>query len=231
MNNKKNEQINQECSTLLDVANDNLVWHTASVSRVEKEKVAGQRGQLLWFTGLSGAGKSTLANAMDDYFRSKGKISVVLDGDNIRHGLCSDLGFSDADRGENIRRVGEVSKLFVEAGVIVLAAFISPFLSDRKKVRSLLTEGDFVEIYCDSTIDICEKRDVKGLYQKARLNMLKNFTGLSSSYEAPEAPEIHLDTTSKSVLQCMEEIISYMQPFRTIGNFPDVQSTPVEGFT
>jgi adenylylsulfate kinase len=164
---------------------------------------------VLWFTGLSGAGKSTIAHAVEELLHQKGYHTFVLDGDNVRHGLCGDLGFSDTDRIENIRRVGELSKLFVEAGVIVLTAFISPFRADRAKARQLLQQ-DFVEIYCNCPLEVCEQRDVKGLYRKARTGEIKHFTGISSPYEEPENPELSIDTSGKTVEACAEEVLAYL---------------------
>ncbi len=170
----------------------------------------GHRGGILWFTGLSGSGKSTLAHAVEEYLHRQNVRTFVLDGDNVRRGLCNDLGFSDADRTENIRRIGEVSKLMMEAGLLVLTAFISPFRKDREIVRNIVAEGDFIEIYCDAPLSICEDRDPKGLYKKARAGEIPEFTGISSPYEAPERPEIALDTNGKSVEECVGEVVNYL---------------------
>ncbi len=161
-------------------------------------------------TGLSGAGKSTLAHALDQHLFQHAIKSYVLDGDNVRHGLCGDLGFSDKDRVENIRRVGEVSKLLLDAGVVVIAAFISPFTQDRARVRALVADQDFIEVYCRCPLDVCEERDVKGLYKKARSGAIANFTGLTSPYEAPETPEIVLNTSKQSIDECVGVIIDYL---------------------
>jgi adenylylsulfate kinase len=166
----------------------NIVWHEASVDRAARADKRGHRSAILWFTGLSGSGKSTLANAVNAALFERGLATYVLDGDNVRHGLCKDLGFSDADREENIRRIGEVAKLFLDAGVIVLTAFVSPFRADRDKARDLVEEGDFFEIFCAADLDVCESRDPKGLYAKARSGAIKEFTGISSPYEAPDTP-------------------------------------------
>jgi len=165
------------------------------------------RGAILWFTGLSGAGKSTLAHAVEEALHQKGCRTFVLDGDNVRHGLCGDLGFSDGDRIENVRRVGEVAKLFMEAGVIVLTAFISPFRAERERVRGMVEHNDFIEIYCNSPIQICEQRDVKGLYQKARAGQIAYFTGISSPYESPEIPELVVNTGNLGLHECVEQVL------------------------
>lgn len=172
----------------------NVVWHEHQISREERARRAGQKPCLLWFTGLSGSGKSTLANALERQLFEAGRFTYVLDGDNVRHGLNRDLGFTAADREENIRRIGEVGKLFVDAGVIVLTAFISPFRSDRRLVRALMAEGEFIEIYMRAPLEVCEQRDPKGLYKRARSGEIKDFTGIDSPYEEPENPEIIIDT-------------------------------------
>jgi adenylylsulfate kinase len=186
----------------------NVVWQLAAISRVDREGQNGHRSAILWFTGLSGAGKSTLATAVEDRLHAMGCRTFVIDGDNVRHGLCGDLGFSAADRTENIRRVGEVAKLFTEAGVIALTAFISPFRADRDRVRKLVPEGDFFEIYCKADLAVCEERDVKGLYQKARAGQIPEFTGISSPYEAPEQPELVVETGSNALDSCVDEVIN-----------------------
>jgi adenylylsulfate kinase len=172
----------------------NVVWHNATVTRKRREEMNGHRSVILWFTGLSGAGKSSLAHAVEEELHQLGCRTFVLDGDNVRHGLCADLGFSDEDRVEHIRRVGEMAKLFIETGVIALTAFISPFQSDRERVRSLVPHGDFLEIYCCSSLEICERRDVKGLYKRARAGEIADFTGISSPYEEPVNAELVVDT-------------------------------------
>jgi len=188
----------------------NVLWHQASVGRSDREKASGHKSAVLWFTGLSGAGKSTLAHAVEERLHGMGVKTFVIDGDNVRHGLCGDLSFSDEDRIENIRRVGEVAKLFVEAGTLTLTAFISPFRSDRAKVRSLLNENDFIEVYCRTPLDVCEARDVKGLYAKARAGEIPAFTGISSPYEEPEQPEIVADTGTLPLEQCVDQVIEYL---------------------
>ena len=172
---------------------ENVVWHDYPVSREEREQQHGHQGVVLWFTGLSGSGKSTVAGALEQALHRAGVSTYLLDGDNVRHGLCRDLGFSDDDRKENIRRVGEVAKLMVDAGLVVLTAFISPHRAERQMVRDLLGAGQFVEVFVDTPLAVCEARDPIGLYKKARAGELRNFTGIDSVYEAPDAPEIHLD--------------------------------------
>jgi adenylylsulfate kinase len=188
-------------------ANNNLRWHATRVDRTMREQLQGHRGVILWFTGLSGAGKSTLAHAVEEALHARSCRTYVLDGDNIRHGLCADLGFSVEDRAENIRRVGEVSRLFLDAGIIVLTAFISPYRVDREQVRKLVPSGDFIEIWCASSLEVCEQRDVKGLYAKAREGLIQDFTGISAPYEVPESPELVLDTGSLEVTECVDRVL------------------------
>ena len=189
----------------------NIKWHNLTIDRNELEKMRGHKGMVLWFTGLSGSGKSTLANALNEVLHRDGLSTYILDGDNIRHGLCKDLGFSDKDREENIRRIGEVANLFMNAGIITITAFVSPFIRDRNKVREIIGSKDFIEVYCAADIDVCEKRDTKGLYKKARLGDIKNFTGISSPYEAPENPEIIVDTGALDLKESVEKIINYLK--------------------
>lgn len=188
----------------------NVVWHHATVTRARREAQNGHRGAIIWFTGLSGAGKSTLAHAVEEELYQRGCRTYVLDGDNVRHGLCGDLGFSSQDRVENIRRIGEMAKLFMEAGVIVLTAFISPFRADREHVRGMVEHGDFIEIYCDSPLEVCEQRDVKGMYKKARAGQIAEFTGISSPYEAPENPELTVKTGEEELDACVQQVIAEM---------------------
>ncbi|WP_020562138.1 adenylyl-sulfate kinase [Methylosarcina fibrata] len=188
----------------------NVVWHHATVTRERREQLNGHRGAILWFTGLSGAGKSTLAHAVEEKLHQMGCRTFVLDGDNVRHGLCGDLGFTTEARIENIRRVGEVAKLFMEAGVIVLTAFISPYRADRDRVRSMVVPGDFLEIYCNSPIEICETRDVKGLYKKARAGQIQEFTGISSPYEVPLHPDLTVDTGSVDLDACVQQTLKFL---------------------
>ena len=189
----------------------NIVWHGHKVTRAERSANKNQKPCLLWFTGLSGSGKSTIANALDVALHERGYHTFLLDGDNVRHGLCSDLGFSDDDRVENIRRVGEVCKLFADAGLIVMSAFISPFTSDRRMVRKLFPAGEFIEVFMDAPLETCESRDPKGLYKKARAGEIKHFTGIGSPYEVPSHPEIRLDTSRNSVDECVDSLIAYLQ--------------------
>lgn len=190
----------------------NIAWHNSSISRSDIECKNGHKSVILWCTGLSGSGKSTIANAVHRELFKRNISSYVLDGDNIRHGLCSDLGFSDEDREENIRRIGEVAALFLDAGTIVLTAFVSPFRADREKARSLVkNDEDFIEVYCAADLEVCEGRDTKGLYKKARTGEIKNFTGISSKYEAPLAPEIGIDTGSKTLQECVDVILLHLE--------------------
>jgi len=192
-------------------ASTNIVWHHSTVTRAARAHQRGHRSAILWFTGLSGAGKSTLANAVNSALFEQGLACYVLDGDNVRHGLCKDLGFSDADREENIRRIGEVAKLFLDAGIVVLTAFVSPFRADRDRARALVEAGDFIEIHCAAALSVCEQRDTKGLYAKARAGEIKEFTGISSPYEAPENPELRVDTGSQDLEACVAEVLAYLQ--------------------
>jgi adenylylsulfate kinase len=189
----------------------NIRWHESLVSRAQREQRNRHKSVILWFTGLSGAGKSTLAHAVELELYRQGCSTFVFDGDNVRHGLCSDLGFSPEDRAENIRRIGEMSKLFVEAGVIALTAFISPFRADRDRVRGLVAPEDFIEIYCRCPLDTCEQRDVKGLYAKARQGLIPNFTGISSPYEAPENPELVVDTGTQPLADSVEQVLTLLR--------------------
>lgn len=184
-----------------------IVWHDYHVTKSERSIQKKQKPCLIWFTGLSGSGKSTVANALERKLYALEKHTYLLDGDNVRHGLNKDLGFSDSDRVENIRRIGEMSKLFIDAGLIVISAFISPFQSDRESVRKLVNNDEFIEVFIDAPIEVCEKRDPKGLYQKARCGEIKNFTGIDSPYEAPLNPEIHIKTDVMSVDESVQLII------------------------
>ena len=194
-----------------DIHSSDVVWHHATISREHREALNNHKSVILWFTGLSGAGKSTLAHAVEDRLHQMSCRTFVLDGDNVRHGLCGDLGFSEDDRKENIRRIGNVAKLFLEAGVIVLTAFISPFRSDRRLVRNMVHHGEFLEIFCNTPIEVCEERDVKGLYQKARKGEIKNFTGISSPYEAPANPELSIDTGTLPLEKCVDQVIDLLK--------------------
>lgn len=198
-------------------ASTNVVWHHASVTRARREAMNGHAGCVIWFTGLSGSGKSTLAHALEEELHRMGCRTYVLDGDNVRHGLCGDLGFSEAERTENIRRIGEVAKLLMEAGIIVLTAFISPYRADRQRVRGLMGHGELLEVYCACPLAVCEQRDVKGLYKKARLGEVKNFTGITAPYEAPEKPELTIDTTH-DLIGCVKQVTELL---RQRGKIPD----------
>lgn len=184
----------------------NIVWHESTVGKEHRAKNLGQKPSVIWLTGLSGSGKSTIANLLEKRLCEADHATYLLDGDNVRHGLCGDLGFDDKARVENIRRISEVSKLFVDAGLIVLTAFISPFKADRDYCRSLLPKGEFVEVFVDTPIEVCEKRDPKGLYQKARSGDIKHFTGIDSAYEAPETPEVCLNYIDESPEQTTERL-------------------------
>jgi adenylylsulfate kinase len=185
---------------------NNIVWHQHEVDKERRAKVKKQRPAIIWFTGLSGSGKSTIANLLEKKLADEGKHTYLLDGDNVRHGLCGDLGFSNSDRVENIRRISEVAKLFVDSGLIVLTAFISPFRTDRDYCRNLMQENEFIEVFVDTPIEECEKRDPKGLYQKARQGDIKDFTGIDSSYEAPVNPEITLNFSGQTAEQSAQEL-------------------------
>ncbi len=189
----------------------NVTWHEHKVTREDRQKLNGHRGAVLWFTGLSGCGKSTIANAVDQLLHEQGVHTFVLDGDNIRMGLNKNLGFSPEDRTENIRRIGEVAKLFADAATIVSTAFISPYKADRDMVRELLPAGEFVEILVQASLETCESRDPKGLYKKARAGEIPNFTGISAPYEAPENPEIVLDSDNKGIEALAREVIAYLE--------------------
>ena len=189
---------------------ENTVWHTQQVSKTQRADIKKQKACLLWYTGLSGSGKSTIANAVDALLFQRHCHSYLLDGDNVRHGLNGDLGFSDEDRVENIRRISEVAKLFVDAGLIVSTAFISPFAADRAMAANKLDNGAFIEVFIDTPIAVCEQRDPKGLYKKARAGEIKDFTGIDSTYEAPENPAIDIDTANKSIEQCAQQVVDYL---------------------
>ncbi|MFF3022775.1 adenylyl-sulfate kinase [Gottfriedia sp. NPDC057948] len=195
----------------------NIVWHQASISKEDRRQKNKHHSCILWFTGLSASGKSTIANEIAKALYHLNVQQYVLDGDNIRHGLNKDLGFTDFDRTENIRRIGEVAKLFVDNGQIVLTAFISPFIADRNIVRSLVEQDEFIEVYVECSVETCESRDPKGLYKKAKNGEIQNFTGISSPYEAPINPEITLNTDKQSVQECVETIIQFLKSKNYIG--------------
>lgn len=190
---------------------EHIVWHPSALGKKDRQQLNGHKSFVLWFTGLSGSGKSTLANEVDRQLYSLGVRSYVLDGDNIRHGLNRGLGFSKEDRVENIRRIGEVSKLFVDSGQVVLAAFISPFREDRDGVRKLFDGGEFIEVFTSSPLEVCEKRDVKGLYQKARRGEIREFTGIDSPYEIPLEPELVIDTSSATIAESAQQVIGFLK--------------------
>ena len=194
--------------------NENEVWHNATVTRGRREKQGGHRSKILWFTGLSGAGKSTLAHRVEEELYLLGCKTIVLDGDNVRQGLCKDLGFSDQDRAENLRRIGESAKLFIEAGLITLTAFISPFQSARRDVRNMFSSGDFIEIYCKCSLNVCEGRDVKGMYKRAREGQILNFTGISSPYEAPKNPELVVPTGEQTLEESTKTVMRFLRDTR-----------------
>lgn len=188
----------------------NITWHEQRVTKTDRSALNGHRSTVLWFTGLSACGKSTVANTVDHLLHERGLRSCVLDGDNVRHGLNKNLGFSPEDRAENIRRISEVSKLFVDAGLFTLTAFISPYKADRDAARALLDDGEFIEIYVNASLETCEKRDPKGLYKKARAGEIKGFTGIDDPYEAPESAELVLDADTKSIDELAEEVVAYL---------------------
>jgi adenylylsulfate kinase len=189
----------------------NITWHEGHVSRQEREALLEQRGVTIWLTGLSGSGKSTIAVATERALHERGHAAYVLDGDNIRHGLNKNLGFSPTDRTENIRRIGEVAKLFTDAGLVTLTSFISPYRADRDAVRAIMAPGDFLEVYVDASLETCESRDVKGLYAKARAGEIPEFTGISAPYEEPESPELVLDTNRQSVEESVGRLMGHLE--------------------
>ena len=203
-----------------DLNEKKIFWQKGSITREIREHRNTHKGVILWFTGLPSAGKSTLAHYVEEQLYALGCRTMVLDGDNVRHGLCSDLGFSNKDRTENIRRIGEMSKLFIEAGVITLTAFISPIQADRERVRNLVAKEDFIEIYCRCSLEICEQRDVKGLYRLAREGKIEHFTGISSPYEPPLNPELLIDTEQTSIEDSGRTILEFLSA-RKIIQFPD----------
>lgn len=188
----------------------NTVWHRSSITKLDRQRLNGHKSCVLWFTGLSGSGKSTIANAVEEKLHELGVHTYLLDGDNVRHGLSKDLGFKKKDRVENIRRIGEVAKLFVDGGVIVLSAFISPYRADRQQVRSILPDEEFIEIFVNCPLDVCEQRDPKGLYKKARSGEIKNFTGINDPYEEPMNPEVVINSNVESIENAVEKIIQYL---------------------
>ena len=188
----------------------NITWHQSEIDQAAREELLKQKGCVIWFTGLSGSGKSTVANQVAAHLHQSGRITYVLDGDNIRHGLNKNLGFSPEDRQENIRRIGEVAKLFADAGLITTTAFISPYRQDRDAVRNIMSSDRFIEVFVDCPLEICENRDPKGLYKKARAGELKGFTGIDAPYEAPQSPELVVNTNELDIAGCTEQVIAYL---------------------
>ncbi|UJP06511.1 MAG: adenylyl-sulfate kinase [Nitrosomonas sp.] len=199
-----------------EIKSSNIKWHSASITREKREEQNGHRACVLWFTGLSGSGKSTLAHAVEEKLHQHGCHTYVLDGDNVRHGLCSDLGFSINDRRENIRRIAEAAKLLTDAGIIAMTAFISPFRDDRERARNIFPPGDFIEIHCTAPLEVCESRDVKGLYQRARAGQVKEFTGISSPYEAPLNPELTVNTGNLPLETCVDQVLMMLRERKLI---------------
>ncbi len=197
---------------------DNVTWHVGEVDRDARTAAHGHRGAVLWFTGLSGSGKSTIAHRVEKMLIDRSVFAYVLDGDNIRHGLNSDLGFSAGEREENIRRIGEVSRLFADSGAVILSAFISPYQRDRDRGRDLLGEGEFIEVFVDTPLEVCDARDPKGLYKKARAGEISNFTGLDAPYEAPKLPEVHLETAGLSVDDAAAQVVHYLATHDILGH-------------
>lgn len=197
--------------------NENIVWHNYAITKAQRSEQKKHKPTILWFTGFSGSGKSTVANALENALNQLGVHTYLLDGDNVRHGLCKDLGFTDEDRVENIRRVGETAKLMVDAGLVVLTAFISPFQSERDMVRNLVDDGEFIEVFLDTPLDVCETRDPKGLYKKARAGEIKHFTGIDSDYQVPASPEIKIDTSKNTLDQSVQELVAYLKQQQIIG--------------
>lgn len=190
---------------------ENLFWHREALGRLDRAGIKGQKPCVIWLTGLSASGKSTIANALEQRLYDMGRHTMLLDGDNVRHGLNRDLGFTEAARVENIRRIGEVAKLMADAGLIVITAFISPYQAERALVRGLMPPGEFVEVYVSTPLEVCERRDPKGIYQKARRGEIPNFTGISAPYEEPEAPELTLDTSHRTVEDASDDITGFLR--------------------
>lgn len=196
----------------------NITWHHANITMTDRERFLNQKGVVIWFTGLSASGKSTIAHTVEEKLFDRGHLTYVLDGDNIRHGLNKNLGFSPEDREENIRRIGEVGKLFADAGIIAMTAFISPYRADRDNARKLHEPGNFIEVFVDAPLSVLEDRDPKGLYKKARAGQIPEFTGISAPYEAPENPEIHLDTNKLNIEECADVLIQYLEEHKIISD-------------
>jgi adenylylsulfate kinase len=204
---------------LKDTKSKNIYWHSGEISKEDRERQNGHKSVCIWFTGLSGSGKSSIARKLEEKLFERGIKTYVLDGDNIRHGLNNNLGFSPEDRTENIRRIGEVSKLFVDTGLVVMTAFISPYIEDRNNVRKLLAYGEFVEVFVEASIETCEERDVKGLYKKAKAGEIKEFTGISAPYENPENPELILNTTEETDVNInAEKVLNFLEGKKYVTN-------------
>jgi len=195
----------------------NIVWHEGAVTRADREKLNGHKGCTIWLTGLSGSGKSTIAVDLEKRLAERGVHTYILDGDNIRHGLNKNLGFSPADRTENIRRIGEVAKLFTDAGIVTITAFISPYRADRDQVRTIMADGDFIEAHVDCPVETCEERDVKGLYKKARAGEIPEFTGISAPYEAPEKAELVIRTKDQPVEESSKQVLAFLEKRGILG--------------
>lgn len=210
--------MSKESKFPLHIVSSNAVWHHATVTRERRQLLNDHRSAIIWFTGLSGSGKSTIAHEVEEQLHQRGCRTYVLDGDNVRHGLCGDLSFTAHDRTENIRRIGHVAKLFLDAGVIVLTAFISPYKSDRQMVRNMVAHDEFFEIHCNAPLSICEQRDVKGLYRKAREGKISDFTGISAPYEIPNNPELNIDSGTKSIEDCATQVIALLTQRNIIKN-------------
>ena len=206
---------------------NNVVWHHGTVTRERREKLQGHKGAVVWFTGLSGTGKSTLAHKVEEQLHQIGCHTYVFDGDNVRHGLCADLGFSALDRSENIRRIGEMTKLFLDAGMIALNAFISPFIRDREAVRKLVGPDNFIEIYCQCPLVVCEQRDVKGVYKRARAGEIKDFTGISSPYEPPHNPDLVLGTNEIEPEECAVRVIRLLVQRGVVSQSTNIATTRI----
>jgi len=206
----------------MEPTSKNIYWHEGDITRADRERVHGHRGVTIWLTGLSGSGKTTLARLLESALFERGCTVYVLDGDNVRHGLNRDLGFSPADRTENIRRIGEVAKLMTDAGMITITAFISPYREDRDMVRGLVARGDFVEVHVDCALEVCEERDPKGLYRKARAGQIPEFTGISAPYEAPVAAELVLHTDTLTRDACVERLLGYLEANGYLGQRSDI---------
>ena len=204
------DRIERQEIILAEQKSTNITWHQSEIDQAAREELLQQKGCVIWFTGLSGSGKSTVANQVAAHLHQSGRITYVLDGDNIRHGLNKNLGFSPEDRQENIRRIGEVAKLFADAGLITTTAFISPYRQDRDAVRDIMSPDRFIEVFVDCPLEVCENRDPKGLYKKARAGELKGFTGIDAPYEAPQSPELVVNTNELDVAGCTEQVIAYL---------------------